>query len=263
MEIIVVNNDPDETPPGSLSIPTNALCLTEAKKGSYAARNTGLTAASGEIVLFTDSDCVAETDWVREAVAFLETHPETPRLGGQIKIARREGAPSVADVYESAFAFPQEKYVSAGWSPTANMGVWRRVIDTVGAFDDTHYSGGDKEWGLRADKAGYAIGFADRAIVTHPPRQLREILRKRRRISGAMLNRRIAEVGRAALIPGYILKALKRLLPPTRQIGQLARVEGYPTYLKVATYLFIYWMRIDIEITRGRILFFGAEPERR
>jgi hypothetical protein len=33
--------------------------------------------------------------------------------------------------------------------------------------------------------------------------------------------------------------------------------------LKIATYFFIWWMRLDIELARGRILLFGAEPERR
>jgi glycosyltransferase involved in cell wall biosynthesis len=261
-EVIVVNNDPTETPPASLRLPPNARMLAEAKKGSYAARNAGLRVARGEIVLFTDSDCVAHPAWIREAAAFLDAHPATTRLGGRIDIAPSP-QPTVADVYEAAFAFPQEKYVAAGWAPTANMGTWARVLSAVGPFDDAHYSGGDKEWGLRADAAGFPIGYADSAAVTHPPRTAGEILRKRRRISGAMLNREIAAKGRLRLIPGWLFKLLKRFLPPTRQIGQLARVEGFSVPLKIATYFFIWWMRLDIEIARGRILLFGAEPERR
>lgn len=262
LEVIVVNNDPDEAPPARLAMPANARMLTEAKKGSYAARNAGLRTARGEIVLFTDSDCVADAGWVREAAAFLDAHPEVARLGGRIDIAA-SAAPTVADVYEAAFAFPQEKYVAAGWAPTANMGTWARVLTAVGPFDDAHYSGGDKEWGLRAAAAGFGIGYADRAAVTHPPRTAAEILRKRRRIAGAMLNREIAAKGRLRLIPGWVFRTLKRLLPPTRQIGQLARVEGFSFPLKVRTYLFIWWMRLDIEMARGRVLLFGAEPERR
>jgi glycosyltransferase involved in cell wall biosynthesis len=262
LEVIIVNNDPDEALPASLRVPANARILTEASKGSYAARNAGLSEARGEIVLFTDSDCIADKGWVREAVVFLEGHPAIGRLGGRIDVAR-SATPGIADVHEAAFAFPQEKYVAAGWAPTANMGTWAHVLAAVGPFDAAHYSGGDKEWGLRAAAAGVGIGYAGHAAVTHPARTAAEILRKRRRIAGAMLNREIAAKGRLRLVPGWLFKLVRRILPPTRQIGQLARVEGYPLPLKIGTYFFIWWMRLDIEIARGRVLLLGAEPERR
>jgi hypothetical protein len=44
------------------------------------------------------------------------------------------------------------------------------------------------------------------AAVTHPPRTTGEILRKRRRISGAMLGREIAAKGRVRLVPGWLFK---------------------------------------------------------
>jgi len=261
-EVIVVNNDSGEAPPATLALPPNARMLTEGRKGAYAARNAGLAVAKGEILLFTDSDCVADAGWVREAAAFLDARPNVSRLGGRIDLAP-SADPTVADVYEAAFAFPQERYVAAGWAPTANMGTRRLVLEAVGPFDDAHYSGGDKEWGLRTEAAGFGIGYADRAAVTHPPRTASEILRKRRRIAGAMLNRDIAAKGRLRLVPGWLFKLFKRLMPPTRQIRQLARVEGFPVTLKIATYFFIWWMRLDIEIARGRVLLFSAEPERR
>jgi GT2 family glycosyltransferase len=263
LDIVVVNNDPDEGPPASLALPPNARLVSEGRKGSYAARNAGLALARGDIVLFTDSDCVADPGWVAAAVDHLLSHPEIARIGGRIAIAQSEDGPTVADVYEAAFAFPQEKYVAQGWAPTANMAARRQVFEAIGPFEDAHYSGGDREWGERAERAGHRIGYAPEAIVTHPPRTLAEILTKRRRIAGAILNRRIAVRGRAALVPGYVLKALKRLLPPTRPIGQLLRLKAFPARLRWRAYLFIWYMRLDTEVARGRILLFGAEPERR
>jgi glycosyltransferase involved in cell wall biosynthesis len=43
-------------------------------QSSYAARNRGIRAAKGEIVVFTDADCVARPDWLCHLLADYADH---------------------------------------------------------------------------------------------------------------------------------------------------------------------------------------------
>ena len=263
LEILVVNNAPEDTPPADLPMPANARMIDEPAKGSYAARNAAVRVAAGEILLFTDSDCAPDPGWCEGAVRFLEHNPQVARVGGDILLGAPQRRLGIADVYERAFAFPVARYVSRGWAPTANMGTWSHVFACVGPFDEDYFSGEDGAWGQRAAALGYAIGYCPDAVVVHPPRTLGGVVRKRRRITGARLLREIEAHGRAHMAMRFGPRALRRLLPPTAQVKALVRLREVPGRLKLGAYFFIWYLRIDTEIIRARILFFGAEAERR
>lgn len=57
-EVIIINNDADDQVSADFVLPENCKIIVEEKSGSYAARNTGLKIAKGEIIGFTDSDCI-------------------------------------------------------------------------------------------------------------------------------------------------------------------------------------------------------------
>ncbi|MDD2892308.1 MAG: glycosyltransferase [Halothiobacillaceae bacterium] len=184
-EILVVNNDSECKPPEGLSLPSNCSALEEAQPGSYAARNKGLRVARGEVFAFTDADCLPEPDWISSAINIFLVDSSVFRIGGAIEVfSSGVTTPDIAFPYERLFALEQSEFVRRGTAITANMFSKKAVFDFVGPFDMTLKSGGDAEWGLRAQQQGYRIIFADCVKVRHPARTFRELRIKNRRIAG-------------------------------------------------------------------------------
>lgn len=170
-EIIVVNNDPEDSIPPGFWVPDNAIILNEGKPGSYAARNKAITVAKGDIFAFTDADCLPQQDWLESAVRCLGNNKEASRIGGKICLIKSKNKHSVFEIYEKVFAFRQEEYVKEqGMAATANMIAKKTVFEKIGLFDESLMSGGDAEWGIRANSHGSLIVYAETCVVWHPAR---------------------------------------------------------------------------------------------
>ncbi len=50
--------------------------LAQEKKSSYAARNKGITHATGKILAFTDADCAVDRSWLSKIYKEMESGPE-------------------------------------------------------------------------------------------------------------------------------------------------------------------------------------------
>ncbi|MGM0704225.1 MAG: glycosyltransferase [Pseudomonadota bacterium] len=181
-EVIVVNND-STVSELSVTIPKNARVVHEHKPGSYSARNAGIGLARGEVLAFTDSDCIPSPSWIENATAHLQKGYD--RISGHVEVFSENERRTLSEAYELVFAFDQEKNANAGTSVTANLVCWRYCFDQTGLFNAELFSGGDTEWSDRATKAGLSIKYAVDAIVYHPARaSFGDIFRKRRRLAG-------------------------------------------------------------------------------
>ena len=188
-EIIVINNDPDDDIPDHLMTFSNVKFITESKPGSYSARNAGLRLAKGEIIGFTDSDCVPQKDWIQNAVKYFQDHPECSRIAGNILILQKNGKPSVIETYNQIYAFPQKAVLkNYGGSMTANLFTYKFLFDKVSYFNEGLMAYGDLDWGSLATNAGYRIDYVENVIVYHPPRSLKELIIKEKRLGGGGLH---------------------------------------------------------------------------
>ncbi|GEM_PF-516010 len=170
-EIIVVdNNSSDETAAIVARYPVRLL-HEHSRQSSYAARNTGWRQARGELVAFTDADCVADPEWLaRLAEGFTDA-----AIGG---VAGRVLALSPATVLER-FA-EQRRQVSNDasmncsylpYAITANVAYRREALEALGGFDESLISGGDADFAWRLQQQlGRRLVFALEALVRHKHR---------------------------------------------------------------------------------------------
>lgn len=134
-EIILVNNNsPDFSADILRSYPRIKL-ISEQQRGSYAARNSGLKQARGEIIAFTDSDCVPAANWLKE----IESAMASPDVGiaiGSCRFPRESILLSMLEDYENE----KNKYVFTSginklyYGHTRNMAVRKRLFDELGPF---------------------------------------------------------------------------------------------------------------------------------
>lgn len=245
-EIIVANNNPDDPMPANYDVPANCVVITEAKPGSYAARNSALKLAKGAIIGFTDSDCIPDNNWISNAVNYLIAHPGCTRIAGNVSIFFETEKPTRAQLYDKLYAFNQKGYVSkSGTSVTANLFTYKKVFDTVGYFDESLMSGGDFLWGTMAHKNGHKIEYVEEVVVKHPARDsLRELAKKEKRIGSSQakfLN------GSNGTILDF-LNFLKELRPRLTDIKFIS-LNGRG--LTIMDKIYIYMLRHYLLITRA------------
>jgi glycosyltransferase involved in cell wall biosynthesis len=184
-EVIVINNNSTEDIEAVVSQFGQAIVTYEQRRGSYIARNQGISIANGEILAFTDSDCIPSQNWIEKGVEHLLKTPNCGLVAGQINFFFKDpDTQTAAELYDSLVHLQQKRYIEEGnYGATANLFTFQAVFKKVGLFNPDLKSGGDKEWGKRVFAAGYTQIYASDVSIFHPARQsLTELKKKVTRI---------------------------------------------------------------------------------
>lgn len=137
----------------------------ERKRGPAAARNRGLSIARGDIVAFTDSDCVVDEDWLRNIISPLKI-PIVGIVGGRI-LSRRpyneieKFGESIHDHNKAINVYKPPYAITMNWSSRLS------VLKEVGFFDEDFIRGSDVDLSYRLLQARYRFLFEPDAIVYH------------------------------------------------------------------------------------------------
>lgn len=180
MEIIVADDgSTDDT--AAIAARLGAQCVRQENRGPAAARNTGARAAHGELVAFTDSDCVPQRDWIEQLVAGFA--PGVVAVGGTYGIANPRRLLARL-VHEEIFVRHARFGDDADFLGSFNVAYRKAAYDAVGGFDESYRaaSGEDNDLAYRLQDAGATLRFRHAAVVAHHhPERLGPYLRTQMR----------------------------------------------------------------------------------
>ncbi|GAA4452818.1 hypothetical protein GCM10023189_16820 [Nibrella saemangeumensis] len=142
--------------------------ITTPNRGLSCARNTGLAAATGEIIAYLDDDAYPDPHWLRYLAYSYQTTGHAG-VGGPNLLP--ESAGLLATCVFHAPGGPVHVLTTdeiAEHIPGCNMSFRREVLLEIGGFDPVYLTAGDDVdicW--RVQQQGYTIGFHPSATVWH------------------------------------------------------------------------------------------------
>ncbi len=211
LELIVVDNSSTDGTAAVLAEHRGRIrILHETVRGSSAARNTGIAAATGECIAFTDADCIVQPDWLRHLIPPLED-AGVGIAGGEIRSIQPCNRIELFGERLHDHRQAIEVFVPS-YAITMNWASRRDVLEQAGLFDVALLRGADAELALRIRGAGYRIVYCPGARIFHRnPPTLRRLFAK------GMLHGRstVGVMGKAAPLG---------LAPPRRPLGTERRI---------------------------------------
>ncbi|MFZ0737774.1 MAG: glycosyltransferase family A protein [Candidatus Acidiferrales bacterium] len=144
----------------------------EPKQGKSFALNTGIRCATGDILAFTDDDCIPDTDWLAVIAREFASHPELSGIGGRVELYNPEDRPITIRTSRerSEVNSPGGLFFSI---VGCNMAFRREVFGAAGGFDSRFGPGlaieaaEDVDFLYRAYSKGFRMEYVPEVFVYH------------------------------------------------------------------------------------------------
>ena len=163
--IVVDDGSKDDT--AKVAESAGATVIRQENAGPAAARNRGWESATGQVICFTDSDCIPVADWLENLLdGFNES--QVGAVAGSYEIANTNSwlARWVhREIVERHRKMPGLIRAFGSY----NLAIPRYVLRATGGFNPTYRqaSGEDNDFSYRIIKEGWRIAFRPQAKVAH------------------------------------------------------------------------------------------------
>lgn len=146
--VVVDDASTDDSAAIARRFPVKLLSLAK-NTGAAGARNQGARIAAGDIIVFTDSDCVAPRDWLQKIVDHFNRHQDFVSVTGIYTTRNRWSLVSRFIGHETRFRMLRESS-SAALFGTYNSAIRRSAFFELNGFDEGFTSvGEDADFGFR------------------------------------------------------------------------------------------------------------------
>jgi len=166
LELLIVNNNSTDKTLEILNKYENKIkIISEEKQGPAAVRNRGILNAVGEVIAFTDSDCLVDKNWLINIVKPLEDE-NVGIVGGKILSVQPcnyiETYGETIHDHEAAVNESIIPYIiTMNWASRAS------VLKNVGYFNESFIKSEDTELSRRISLAGFKLIYNSDAIIYH------------------------------------------------------------------------------------------------
>jgi len=178
-EIIVVDDgSTDRTPEIVKKFPVKLI--KQKNQGPAVAINNGAKEASGEIVIFTDSDCELHAEFIKNILSPFEDDPEIVGVQGSYKTRQKEFMAKFVQVEIETRYMRMTRNPIIDFIGTYAAAYKRDIFIRNGCFDTGFplASGEDTEFSYKLHEQGYKLVFRPIAFVFHlHPTKLIEYLK--------------------------------------------------------------------------------------
>ncbi len=203
--IFIDNNSSDSTKSEILgfveSVAFPVDYIFEKKRGSSAARNAGIRAASGSVIAVLDDDCLPDPDWLINIARYF-ARPDVDVAGGRVLLHNPLDLPMSIRTSENDVSLERLDQLF-GTIPGCNMAFRRNVLESIGLFDEEigaglPLAGEDVDLIYRALRKGYKLRYTPTFCVYHNHG-------RRTPLDASSLNRSYVR-GRGGIYAKYILQ---------------------------------------------------------
>lgn len=152
--------------------PIKAVRIYSERVGLAASRNVGIRTATGDILIFTDDDCVLSPEYCADMVACFSRNFQPRILGGRVELGDVTDAPFTIKTSPTSARLEGATH-PGGFVLGCNMVVPRAIFAEIGVFDERfgagarYLSGEETDILYRAHRAEIPVEYVPNMAVYH------------------------------------------------------------------------------------------------